>query len=129
MATNIYTFLRIASDIARTELRIGVGEHDREFRSLFGAAPSSCLLLWRMLQQRRVLPPLAMPKHLMWALLFLKSYGTEFCNAGRAGTTRKTYRKWVKLMLRSITALTPTVVSLLFHFILLSLDFALCAQF
>jgi len=108
---NIDTFLRIAISITGRRLRLGVPEHDREFRSLFGVSASTCLLLWNKLRQHNARPPNATPKHLMWALLFLKSYGTEFCNSSRAKTTRKTFRKWVKIMLGAMTNLAPIVVS------------------
>lgn len=109
MPLNIYTFLRIGGGMANNKtFRAGVSEHMMEFRSLFGMGPDVCLDLWHRCRQS--MPAKATPKHLLWALHFLKVYGTEANMSSRAKTTRKTFRKWVRKMLGAITAICPYVV-------------------
>ena len=45
------------------------------------------------------------PKHLFWALLFHKTYGTEAVLAARVRTTPKTYRSRVRQMVIAIASL------------------------
>lgn len=111
MPVDIYTFLRIGGGMANKVFRFGVVEHMREFRSLFGMAPVTCVDLWKHLHRNSKLPKKATPKHLLWAVLFLKVYGTETDMSSRVRTTRKTFRKWVRKMLIAIAGLKPIVVS------------------
>ena len=41
-----------------------------------------------------VMRSLALPKHMIWGLLFLKQYNPEAISAGIAGVNEKTFRKW-----------------------------------
>ena len=59
----------------------------------------------------RVKPRKSLPKHLLWAMLFLKSYGPEPFLAGLVGVAEKTWRKWVWLMINAINRLYSRVVS------------------
>jgi hypothetical protein len=46
---------------------------NRKFKAHFGVSARICRILWN-----RINPPHGiLPKHLLWALLFLKSYNTE----------------------------------------------------
>ena len=83
-----------------------VADHDHQFRSYFGVSAKVCVDLWH----RMSLSLGAKPKHLLWALLYLKTYGTETTLSSRCLVTRKTYRKWVRLMLPRIAELAPHLV-------------------
>ena len=92
------TFLLCAKAIiAKKGRRLDIG---REFRSLFGVRPDVCSDLWK----RCDLPPKTEPKHLLWALVFLKVYCSEGVACVIVGTSRKTYREWVWPILGAIAA-------------------------
>ena len=101
------SFLLLASDL------LGPGVSDRRFRAHFGCSPDVCSDIWEKIS--RSTPGLsregAMPKHLLWALNFLKSYDTEDILAARFGTTRVTLRKWIWFIVRRISCLKRRVVS------------------
>jgi len=107
---DLNTFLSIGGTIGRQVFRAGVVEHMVDYRSHFGVSPSICLLLWNRCQRSVHMPSNARPKHLLWALLHLKVYGTESTAARMCGTTRKTYRGWVRQILKVIAGMSPQVV-------------------
>ena len=80
---------------------------DRDFRALFGICPDVVADLWRQAQ----FPSKAEPKHLLWALMFLKTYATEPMLCAIAGTTRKTFRKWSWPVVTAIASISFDVVS------------------
>jgi hypothetical protein len=58
------------------------------------------------------MPKCARPKHLLWALLLLKVYGTEtLLSSFVGGVTEKTYRKWAWCFIDGIAKLESAVVS------------------
>lgn len=63
----------------------------RRYRGLFGVSPATCAVLWKMIEKK---PPGSKPKHLLWSLMFLKSYANEHLNSSVVGVDEKTYRKW-----------------------------------
>ena len=70
-------------------------DFSRAFRSYFGMSPLLCVHVWDELDSS--LPKGASPRHLLWSLAFLKIYATEDVMVSIAKTTRKTFRKWVKV--------------------------------
>jgi hypothetical protein len=66
----------------------------RRFKSVFCATPTRCQIAWKLLAKNGLLPTGAMPKHLLWSLMMLKTYATESVLCGIAGTDEKTFRKW-----------------------------------
>ena len=58
------------------------------------------------------MPIKAEPKHLLWALLFCKVYGSESVHHNLTGADEKTLRKWIFIFLGLISELD--VVMLLF---------------
>ena len=82
---------------------------NRSYRAKFGCSPLVCTDLWERLKNKR--PRGAQAKHLLWALLFLKTYNTEDNLSELIGTTSKTFRKWTWLMLKAIHKLKNSVVS------------------
>jgi hypothetical protein len=85
---------------------------EREFRSLFGVSAFVASKIWRRCGTIGSLPPGAKPKHLLWVLLFLKVYATESVHRSIVHTSRKTWRKWVWLMVPVVADLAPHLVSL-----------------
>ena len=79
-----------------------------DFRYLFGVSADTCSVIWNLCD----FPPGTEPKHLLWALLFLKVYGKESTMVTIVGgPTRKTFRKWVWLVIGGIASMVPSVVS------------------
>lgn len=84
---------------------------DRGFRALFGVSQDVCCLAWEWCRNHKRAPRHGMKGiHLLWALHFLKSYNTEDENASWAHTTRKTFRKWVWIMLRLLRKMKRELV-------------------
>ena len=83
------------------------------FRAWFGTDPFHCSIIWKMLHHSQWLEftTNARPQHLLWALLFLKCYGTECLHAAQVGANEKTYRNWVWFYLRGISNLDKKIVS------------------
>lgn len=82
--------------------RIGL----RRFRGLFGTTPPICSFIWARIAARNAHPPYSQPVHLLYALIFLKLYGTEEENKALTGKDEKTFRKWswtyIELMARHL---------------------------
>ena len=81
------------------------------FRSTFNSSPEVCSHTWEYLTHYKKKPKKSLPKHLLWALLFLKSYATEPFLAGLVGVSEKTLRKWVWAMIGAVNMLYSRVVS------------------
>ena len=69
---------------------------NRRFRSAFGINPLICRHVWNLIANspKSINVPTARPKHLLWALLFLKQYNSTELNAAITGADKKTFRKW-----------------------------------
>lgn len=79
----------------------------RRFLSMFGISPLVCSKLWVLLSQN--VESCITPHHLMWALIFLKSYNTEEVNKSIIGSDEKTVRKWVWIVIDAISRLTIVI--------------------
>ena len=90
--------------------KLGVSD-DRSFKSHFGVSIDVTSLVWDDIRQSRTCPRSMQPMHLLWGLLFLKTYGTTEVMADSVGTSRNTFRKWVWIVLRQIQKLKRKVVS------------------
>ena len=102
------------ADVTEEEIRIaartmGVTQR-RDFITNFGVTPTVASLVWNLLD---ITPSNTGTKlvHLLWALMFLKTYAKEATLIAIAGVTRTTYRKWMWPMLQRIAALRFSVVS------------------
>jgi hypothetical protein len=89
----------------RAQLNPELEASEQEFRALFGIGPDVCGHVWTHLSCHK--PPKTRPKHLLWTLLFLKVYGTETALSVIARASRKTFRKWVWLLLPLIADMAP----------------------
>jgi hypothetical protein len=70
------------------------------FRKYFGMSKRVIEILWEMLVRNSLLPEDGLPKHLLWALYFLKVYPKQGPGCVVVGTSNgavdlKTHRKWV----------------------------------
>ena len=110
-------FEAIASFILRRDLsKCSRSVCNRRFRSIFGCSSKICSILWEFLAMHGSITTKkgSSPKHLLWALLFLKLYSTESTHAAMVGgIDEKTYRKWVWLVLEDVKKIKKLVVSLI----------------
>ena len=103
--------------------------------SFFGVDPAVVVQVWDMIQ----VPFIddgdlshAQPKHLLWALLFLRKYGDESEMAKLVGdfssgaVDEKTFRKWRTVFVKRIASLKYDVVS---HLLVSSLIACCCCCF
>lgn len=66
----------------------------RGFPALFGVMRAICAHLWNLLRGK--IPDHLNPTHLLWSLMFLKCYLTEYVMSPIVRADGKTIRKWVK---------------------------------
>ncbi|ETV67416.1 hypothetical protein H257_16391 [Aphanomyces astaci] len=78
----------------------------RRFVALFGTTLYVTSVLWAKLEPH---PRGGQPRHLLWALMFLKVYGTEHVHATIAAVDEKTYRKWSWMYIKAFEDLTEVV--------------------
>lgn len=91
--------------------------HDTSFRAHFGVPISVCAQTWNLIGSSGLLPSGAQPKHLLWALNFLKVYTTEEVHSTICGASRPTFRKWIWKFVKLISSLK--IVRKSIHFILI----------
>lgn len=84
--------------------------HLNRFRSIFGTDPRIVADIWNRIQPWRTISSVAKPHHLLWALLFMKSYATESLCAAMCGVTEKTFRKWQFIFCEAISNLKDHVI-------------------
>ena len=63
---------------------------NQHFKVLCGVHPTVCAIVWGELKQYRLVKDACKPKHLLWALIFLKTYTTESSLAVAIGVDEKT---------------------------------------
>ena len=109
---NAETFLAEASLVLRSKMSNG-GPHilERDFRAHFGVRVHVCLKVWEYCEDD-FLRLNILPKHLLWGLLFLKTYATEPILASMAGVSRKTFRMWAWQVVTTIAGKRNQLVSL-----------------
>jgi hypothetical protein len=105
----------------RVRRKVGTAaREDQRFCELFGAPFAIVQMVWDMLEEVGLLPEKSEPKHLLWALYFLKCYpkegpGCAIVGGSKVAIDPKTMRKWVWLFLERICELADHVVSLFSH--------------
>ena len=93
---------------------VAMATAERRFQAFYGTYPFIAAILWYELA---VAHPWTQrqngcqPEHLLWALLFLKTYATENLLSAVIGTDEKTYRKWVWFILEGLSRMSPKLVS------------------
>lgn len=98
-----------------------VGDPGR-FRSSFGIGHDVCSQVWELMTVYGTKPTKSLPKHLLWCLLFMKTYETEVFLSSLVGVAEKSFRKWVWAFIDAISQLYDRVVSTIF-FLLFSTVF------
>ena len=90
---------------------------DRRFREFFGCSAMVAMSVWRRLSRTSQIPFGGEPKHLLWALLFMKVYPKEgvMCKLINVKDP-KTFRGRVKGFIEAIADLESDVVSYSFYF-------------
>ena len=89
---------------------------DRRFKAWFGLTPQWCAIVWFELQSSGWLDRAprvhVYPRHLLYALHFLKNYETEQANALKVFCDDKTFRQWSWYFIEGIASLESKFVSL-----------------
>ena len=81
---------------------------ERDFRTLFGCSPVTCSVIWVKCDFSHQVKR----KHLLWALMFLKTYGTEATLTVKAGISdRKCFRETIWPIIKKIASLRKREVS------------------
>jgi hypothetical protein len=102
--TSPYLFRSIGERILR---RVSNG-NQRSFVALFGIRPLKIFQLWGLIVESGNVAKIA-PRHLMWTLLFLRSYSREEVLATMVGVSEKTMRKWTWLVIENLATLDSLV--------------------
>ena len=64
-----------------------------------------CICVWGELKQSMLVEDACKPKHLLWVLIFLKTYTTESSLAVAIGVDEKTLQKWIFIIIYAISDL------------------------
>jgi hypothetical protein len=111
-------FEELARDIQnRASHRVGAATTEtRHFREFFGTSVLVVEKVWELLERDSLLPEGGHPKHLLWALHFMKVYpkqspGCSAVGASAGAVNPKTHRKWVWAFLDAVANLDYVVVS------------------
>ncbi len=86
-------FEALAAEIFRRKLGQSKVVVNRRFRGLFGVSAEVCAQVWSLTQHEQW--PSSQPRHLLWALLFLKSHENETVLSALTGAEEKTQRQWI----------------------------------
>ena len=68
---------------------------NQHFKVICGVHPTVCVIVWGALKWSMLVEDACKPKHLFWALIFLKTYTTESSLVVAIGVDEKTLRKWM----------------------------------
>lgn len=97
---DLLIFQQLGTDLCRrvvTQTSPGI----RRFKGLFGCEPKHCVTLWNLISR----PFGARHIHLLYALLFLKVYGTEDEHSVITHVHEQTFRKWSWIFIKLIANL------------------------
>jgi hypothetical protein len=109
-------FRELGAEIMNRSMGGSEGIFDTRWIAHFGAEPEVCVDVWSRLDEDDTLSgpddEAVFPCHLLWALLFLKTYDTEPVLAGMCGADEDTLRKWAWDFVEKVSDLEDQVVSL-----------------
>jgi hypothetical protein len=112
-------FEALARDIQnRASCRVGLATTEtRHFGKFFGTSVLVVENTWELLERDSLLPEGGCPKHLLWALHFMKVYpkqspGCLAVGASAGAVDPKTHCKWVWAFIDAVANLVGVVVSL-----------------
>ena len=123
MTEGIIQLLKVAREIWKRDKEVArsTQQEDREFRSMFGVGAITAITAYNMLIVNSLMPSGGLMMHFLWALIFLKGYGTEGTMCKLAGVDDpKTLRKWRMPFISALSYLESTVVSTSCNHLLLS---------
>ena len=89
-------------------------QRDR-FLALFGVTPHVCSMIWNYLIKFLLLPKSAYPYHLLYSLMWMKTYKTESVLSSIARVGEKTFRNWCWDFIYAISLLEEYVVRLIIY--------------
>lgn len=92
MNVTSHTFVLLGNRYTSSSLTRSAQVALRRFKSHFGVTPTVCSIIWGKIKYD--LPHGGEPKHLLWALLFLKQYSDENARRSILKSDEKTIRKW-----------------------------------
>jgi hypothetical protein len=83
-----------------------------EFRQFFGCGAVVFLNLWNLLVTMDLVPSGGTIEHLLWTLMFLKTYAKQKVLCALAGAVSdETFRKWTWNFIHAIVQLEDSIVS------------------
>ena len=95
--------LRICQDMLGKHLCFATRDH--HFREAFGISSQSAFILWTLLNVSNEGPEGGKQEHLLWVLLFLKTYNTQHDLAGRCGVCKDMFKLWRNLFFERFASL------------------------
>ena len=78
---------------------------NQHFKVICGVHPTVCMIVWGELKWSMLVKDACKPKHLLWALIFLKTYATESSLVVAIGVDEKTLQKWIFIIIYAISDL------------------------
>ena len=104
-------FLRLGNEMTGRVRRPRNKTELGRFRSVFGAGPNICSIVWGMIISQTTLVNGAMPVHMLWAFMFMKLYCSEsVLSALAGGVHEQTFRKWAWYFVEEIANLQYRVI-------------------
>ena len=97
------TFLSVARPLLGKFQGLNTFAQLHEFKRLFGVTPLVCALVWKSIGNAH--PEKSKFVHLLYALLFLKTYANEQEHRAITGTNEKTFRYWCWIFIWLISEL------------------------
>ena len=83
----------------------------KDYITLFGSDWHIVEKVWNLLDDYGLYQKTRKPDHLLWALLFLRTYSNERVHATLTGSSQKTFRRWVWRVVEEISLLEVHKVS------------------
>jgi hypothetical protein len=80
---------------------------ERTFVAFYGTTPNIVLEVWEYCER----PTGTHPKHLLWALMYLKLYNSLDVMAVLCGTSKPTFNKWIWPWIDSVAVASQKIVS------------------
>ena len=91
---------------------------NRKFCSWFGANAFICSKIWQHILLLGPLQRGCVPKHLLWSLMYMKSYSHEHVISLIVKADEKTVRKWKWYIIDLVAKISDKVVSLIKYIII-----------
>ena len=80
------------------------------FKAHFGSSVDVCSVTWELIKQKKCYACLLLPIHLLWGLLFLKTYNKMDVLASLVRTSCNNFQEWILTILQQIQQLKQSVV-------------------